>query len=159
MKHSLCLGMDKYSVIGYNKTMLKECGTCTKCCEGWLTADIKGHKMYPGKPCFFLEIGKGCTIYKNRPKDPCKGFQCGWTEIEDMPEEFKPEISGVIMHWKSEGYWVISKAPDNPTSQFLSWAIIYARSRKQNILWNVDNRSWWIGDDDFCKNMEVMHNG
>ena len=35
----------------------KECGTCTKCCEGWLGANIKGHEMYPGKPCFVAYSG------------------------------------------------------------------------------------------------------
>ena len=139
--------------------MLKECGTCTKCCEGWLKADIKGHKMYPGKPCFFIEIGKGCTIYKDRPEDPCKGFQCGWTEIQDMPEEFKPEVSGVIMHWKNDfnGYWVLSKAPNNPTVDFLSWAIIFAKSNNNNILWYIDDKSWWLGDNEFCKQMAKEH--
>ncbi len=73
-----------------------------------------------------------------------------------MPEEFKPEKSGVIMNFnqnKGNGYWIISKAPDNITPQFLSWAINYALSRKQNIIWYIDDRSWWIGNDDFCKQM------
>ena len=136
----------------------KECGTCTKCCEGWLRADIRGHEMYPGKPCFFVEIGKGCTIYKDRPKDPCKNFTCGWIEVKDMPEEFRPEISGVIMHMKDNDgspYMVLSKAPNNPTEQYLSWAIVYARSRNINIFWSIDDKTWWLGDNEFCKQMEL----
>jgi hypothetical protein len=138
----------------------KECGTCTKCCEGWLSADIKGHKMYPGKPCFFVEIGKGCKDYKNRPKEPCKNFTCGWIEIEDMPEKFKPEFSGVIMHSKPNNgnpYLVLSNAPSNPTEQYLSWAIVYARSRGANIFWQIDNRFWWLGNDEFCEQMKIEH--
>lgn len=137
--------------------MTKKCVTCTKCCEGWLTDNINGYEMYPGKPCFFIEISKGCTIYNDRPEEPCKNFQCGWTEIDDMPDEFKPEVSGVIMHWKNGAYWVISKAPNNPTPQFLSWAIIYARLRNQNILWYIDDKSWWLGDEEFCKEMAKEH--
>ncbi len=136
----------------------KECGTCTKCCEGWLRADIRGHKMYPGKPCFFIEIGKGCKDYKNRPEDPCKRFTCGWIEVKDMPEEFRPEISGVIMHMKDNDgspYMVLSKAPNNPTEQYLSWAIVYARSKNINIIWSVDDKTWWLGDNEFCKQMEL----
>ena len=137
----------------------KSCGSCTKCCEGWLAADIKGHNMYPGKPCFFVEIDKGCTIYKDRPKDPCVEFSCGWKEIEDMPDEFKPEKSGVIVVSKNRlnGYIVLTKAPNNPTPQLLSWAIIYAKSKNKNILWYVDNKSWWLGDEEFCKQMEIEH--
>ncbi len=139
--------------------MTKECGTCTKCCEGWLTANINGIDIYPGKPCFFIEIGKGCTIYKDRPENPCKSFQCGWKQIENMPDEFKPENSGVIMHWNNilNGFWVISKAPNNPTVDFLSWAIIYAKSNNNNILWYIDDKSWWLGDDEFCKKMTEDH--
>lgn len=136
----------------------KECGTCTKCCEGWLSANIKGHDMYPGKPCFFVEIGKGCKDYENRPKEPCKIFSCGWTDIEDMPEEFRPEVSGVIMHFKENNgnpYIVLSKAPSNPTVQYLSWAIVFARSRNTNIFWFIDDRSWWLGNEEFCKQMEL----
>ncbi len=138
----------------------KQCGTCTKCCEGWLHADIRGHKMYPGKPCFFVEIGKGCADYKNRPQEPCKSFTCGWIEIEDMPEEFRPEVSGVIMHFKPNNgnpYISLSKAPNNTTEQYLSWAIVYARSRDINIIWYIDDKSWWLGNDKFCKQMELDH--
>ncbi len=136
----------------------KSCGSCTKCCEGWLSADIKGHSMYPGKPCFFVEIGKGCTIYKDRPKNPCVEFSCAWKEIEDMPENFKPEISGVIMHFKENSgnpYISLSKAPNNPTEQYLSWAIAYAVSRGRNILWYIDDKTWWLGNNEFCKQMEI----
>ena len=138
----------------------KECGTCTKCCEGWLGANIRGHDMYPGKPCFFVEIGKGCKDYENRPKEPCKNFSCGWTDIEDMPEEFRPEVSGVIMHFKENNgnrYIGLSKAPNNPTEQYLSWAIVYARSRNVNILWHIDHKSWWLGNEEFCKQMLMQH--
>ena len=138
----------------------KECGTCTKCCEGWLVADIRGHSMSPGKPCFFVEIGKGCKDYENRPKEPCKNFVCGWIEIEDMPEEFRPEVSGAIMHFTENNgnpYLSLVKAPNNPTEQYLSWAIVYARSRGANMLWNIDDKSFWLGNEEFSKQMELQH--
>jgi len=141
-------------------TLKKECGSCTKCCEGWLKGNINGRKMYPGKPCHFIEIGKGCGIYPKRPEDPCKTFKCGWLDIEDMPEEFKPEKSGVIMHYKNLGelkYWTLLKAPNNPTVELLSWAVIYARSRNENIVWYINDKSWWLGDDMFCKKMIEEH--
>jgi len=136
--------------------MGNSCGTCTKCCEGWLTGNIKGHDMYPGKPCYFIEIGKGCKIYNDRPENPCKQFFCAWTILDDMPEEFKPENSGVIMA-NNQGYWRLTKSPNNPTAEFLSWAIVYARSRNENILWYIDDKSWWLGDDKFCMEMSLIH--
>jgi hypothetical protein len=138
----------------------KECGTCTKCCEGWLKADIKGHEIYPGKPCVFVEIGKGCKDYENRPQEPCKTFTCGWIQIDDMPEQFKPEFSGVIMHTQGgneKPYVCLSKAPNNPTVQYISWAVTYAMSRNINIVWYVDDKSWWLGDAEFCMQMELQH--
>jgi len=138
----------------------KSCGSCTKCCEGWLYADIKGHKMYPGKPCFFVEIGKGCKDYENRPEQPCKTFNCGWIMIEDMPEEFKPEQSGVIMQYVNNNdnpFIALIKAPNNPNEQLLSWAVVYARSRNLNILWYIDDKSWWMGNEDFCNQMKMEH--
>jgi hypothetical protein len=73
-----------------------------------------------------------------------------------MPEKFKPENSGVIMHHKSNGgnpYFSINKAPNNPTIHFLSWAIIYARSRSINIVWHVDDNIYWVGNEKFINQM------
>lgn len=78
---------------------MRECGTCTKCCEGWLTGEINFRSMYPGKPCYLVEIGKGCKDYDNRPLFPCKLFTCAWILDEEIPEEYKPEISGVIVKY------------------------------------------------------------
>lgn len=140
--------------------MNKTCGTCTKCCEGWLTGNIKGHEMYPGKPCYFIEIGKGCTIYNDRPKDPCKDFSCGWLDIDSMPDEFKPENSGVIMYHKfilDHFYWSIVPAPNKPSPELLTWAIIYALSNNQNIVWLIGEKYYWIGSQEFSQIMSAIH--
>ena len=55
----------------------RNCGMCTACCDGWLTANIRGHEMRVGVPCHFRGEG-GCTIYQDRPVDPCRGFHCAW---------------------------------------------------------------------------------
>jgi hypothetical protein len=139
----------------------KECGTCTKCCEGWLThPDIRGHSMYPGKTCFFLEINKGCRDYENRPENPCKNFKCGWLTIDDMPEEFKPEKSGVIMHVVKENnitFCSLTKAPNDPNADFLSWAISFVASKGLNLFWSINNKSFWIGSPEFCDTMEKQN--
>jgi hypothetical protein len=137
------------------------CDTCTKCCEGWLTGNINGYDIYVGKPCLFIEINKGCGIHNDRPEKPCRAFDCAWITMSDMPEEFKPLNSGVIMHYKKNiinkklGFWVLTKAPNNPTEQFLSWAISHATSNGENILWHIDNNYHWMGSPEFCKTMEL----
>ena len=138
----------------------RECGTCTKCCEGWLTGNVRGHKMFPGKPCFFVEQGVGCKDYENRPKDPCINFSCAWKEILEMPEEFKPEISGVIvqlLNIDNTKFIVINNSPNEPSLEMLSWIMVYVKSKHQNLLWSINNKNYWIGDEDFCKLMEREH--
>ena len=60
----------------------RSCGSCTKCCEGWLSGEALGHKFYPGKPCHFIAIGKGCSVYAKRPQEPCVSYKCGWISNE-----------------------------------------------------------------------------
>jgi len=76
----------------------RECGECTACCEGWLTGEIRGHKMMPGKNCHFLGCNR-CTIYEERPQDPCRNFECGWLQNKNniVPEWMKPSKSKVMI--------------------------------------------------------------
>jgi hypothetical protein len=137
----------------------RECGTCTKCCEGWLSADIKGHKMFPGKPCFFIEQGVGCKDYEGRPEDPCKDFECGWKQIVGMPDEFRPELSGTIMSYRERtNSWTLNKAPNNPSIQFLSWALLFVLTNGYNFVWYIDDQIYWIGSDEFCLEMKRIKN-
>ena len=143
----------------------RECGTCTRCCEGYLSADVKfdNRELIQLKPnaCPILKIGKGCGDYENRPEVPCKNFACGWIRIEDMPEEFKPNVSGVITQYVNDPklkYWVVTKAPENPSAQLLSWIISYAIGNGQNVLWYIDDKSYWIGTEEFSDKMKEMNN-
>ena len=74
----------------------RDCEGCTKCCEGWLWSEAYGHKFWPGRPCHFM-CEKGCSIYENRPVDPCKNFKCEWLTNSDIPEWMKPSVSNVII--------------------------------------------------------------
>ena len=141
----------------------RECETCTKCCEGWLLGDVRGHEMYPGKPCFFLEIGIGkpskCGDYENRPEKPCKKYNCFWVAEDIVPDKFKPEICGVIMDiQKIKEFDVLrlTPAPNNPDSDVLTWAFNYAASNRLNMIWSIDEEIHWSGSLGF---LEVMHNG
>jgi hypothetical protein len=132
----------------------RSCGTCTKCCEGWLSANIRGHKMYPGKPCFFVEIGKGCTDYDNRPVIPCKIFNCEWIKNIKIPEEFKPKNIGFIIQKKylkkSEYY---SLVPASQKINILNIEKIFSWFKQNNInfFYINNNEKYFTGDKEFLK--------
>lgn len=135
---------------------VRSCNECTKCCEGHLKTNIKGHEVYPGNPCFFVKIGVGCTSYEDRPKDPCQNFKCYWLSNTQMPEEFKPSNSGVILTWQTVeefDYLALINAPTNPSVQLLSWALSEANRINSNFSWNIDNQVYWTGSVDFCDAM------
>jgi hypothetical protein len=75
----------------------RECQPCTGCCDGWVQMTIKGHAVYPGKPCPH-STGQGCDDYAGRPKDPCIDFNCGWVLPDSpLPEWMKPCNAKVIV--------------------------------------------------------------
>lgn len=139
----------------------RSCNGCTKCCEGWLSANIKGHDMYPGKPCYFVEIGIGCKEYEDRPKDPCISYNCMWVSNIDVPEEFSPINTGVIIDIQNRenniSFVCLTPAPNNPSIEMLSWAVVYAVSNQLNIAWWLDNKVYWFGDNIFSNYMNLKY--
>ena len=95
--------------------MTRECGECTKCCEGYLHGEtdlvMKNGKTFKlgGAPCPIVQLGKGCGDYENRPETPCRGFRCEWLRQPDVyPDEMRPDRIHAIfslqevdgkMHW------------------------------------------------------------
>ncbi len=82
----------------------RQCGECTLCCEGTLSANIFGEEIYYGsKPCMFLnKLGvKGCSIYEmNRPK-VCSEYRCVWLQGY-LPDEYRPDKINMIVHFVIE---------------------------------------------------------
>lgn len=132
--------------------MTRECGDCTRCCEGWLNADIYGKKMYEGKPCHYL--CNGCTIYEDRPKDPCKEYHCEWLTNQDFPEWMKPNLSNVIVTKKeaedgSLSYYEIVETGKLIKSPVLNWIIHWALKTKSNIIYMVQGKMHKLGSAEF----------
>lgn len=123
--------------------MNRKCGDCTACCEGWHSADINGHIMYPGRPCHFF--GKTCTIYEFRP-DTCRGYYCAWM-LDDrkvFPEWFRPDMSGIIMttrDWEGGSYLEVREAGKKITPEVLSW--IYEHGARHNLYMRVQIGGQW----------------
>ena len=130
----------------------RSCGDCTKCCEGWLSGEALGHSFYKGKPCHFITIGKGCSIYAKRPKDPCQSFKCAWLSDENIPEWMKPsDIDTIFIHKtvKDIPYLCLVEAGSNLSSKVLTWAIQYVLANNMNFYWEIDGGANWIGSPEF----------
>jgi hypothetical protein len=130
----------------------RTCGSCTKCCEGWLTGEALGHSFFPGSPCHFVTIGKGCTVYSKRPQDPCQSYKCNWLTNEDLPEWMKPdEVNAIVDFREADGilYMQVTEAGSVLESRVLSWLIQYALKNKYNFLWRINGGRNWIGDTEF----------
>lgn len=138
----------------------RTCGDCTKCCEGWLSGKALGHTFYKGKPCHFIAIGKGCSIYPKRPQDPCQIYKCAWLVDEKIPEWMKPSKINAIFTNKSINninYLSINEAGDILNSQVLSWCILYALQNNINLYWEINGGGNWIGSKEFINVMNSIN--
>jgi hypothetical protein len=137
--------------------VMRTCGTCTKCCEGYITATIRGQEVSPGKPCFLLQIGKGCVDYDNRPDDPCKMFECEWLANMQVPDWLYPDKSGVIIHnQKIERIPYLRMTPTTnlPSRSALVWFLAHGIKNNINICWVDAEGEHWSGDTIFEEAME-----
>lgn len=136
------------------------CGNCTKCCEGWLEGTIYGKKMYPGKPCHFKK-DNGCSIYENRPDEPCKNFNCEWLTEKEIPEWMKPEYSNVILSGKQKNgisFVLATEAGGDMRVEVLNWLLNFMIDKKVNLMYQVKGGWNWIGSPEFVNYMNNERN-
>ena len=130
--------------------MTRSCGECSECCKGWVTGEIRGHQMYPGRPCFFLG-NSGCSKYEERPA-MCSSYVCAWVESEELPEWLKPNISKTLVTRRMIGEIETYDAAEcgvKMDSSVLSWLIIWALNNKKNLVYRVDGGINRIGSPEF----------
>jgi hypothetical protein len=138
----------------------KSCSGCTKCCEGYLLTNIKGHNVSLGNPCPFVIKDVGCNDYQNRPLDPCSTFQCEWRRNPYFDEWLSPVNSQALFTRQViEGitYLSLSEAGMSLNAKVLTWGIDYAKTHQVNFCWSIDDHYSWVGSLDFCKAMERRH--
>lgn len=127
----------------------RKCGSCTKCCEGWLSGEVDNEKFYKGVPCKFCVTNSGCGNYNNRPDDPCKTFKCSWLSDDSLPEWAKPELCGAIIYERTIGGMTCGFLV--PTGQdvsitTLSWFLIWSLNKYQNAVWyNSFGSEFYLG--------------
>ena len=137
--------------------MQRKCEDCTKCCEGSLSGEALGKTFSRGRPCHFVAIGSGCTVYAQRPKDPCATYKCEWLTNPELPEWMKPSLVDTIVDKRktSSGieYLNVIEAGSVLTARVLSNLLLYALSNSINIAWEVEGGKNWIGSQEFLEDM------
>ena len=137
----------------------RSCDGCNACCEGWLYGEAHGHKFWAGNKCHFLDTqNKRCSIYADRPNEPCKSFKCTWLTNENVPEWLKPNQSKVILvdsNRNGISYLSVTEAGQKLDAEILSWIFInFARGNIVNVAYQVSGGWNYIGSNDFIKEME-----
>ena len=111
-------------------TQERSCGTCTKCCDGWLEVQVYGQRVGSGCPCKFVQLAEGCQIYGNRPQ-MCQEFKCAWLEDQAVPDHMKPEVAGVIAYSDPNRVYLILKGAGSAvTEEYQAWAKMYAKQHE-----------------------------
>jgi uncharacterized cysteine cluster protein YcgN (CxxCxxCC family) len=121
--------------------MSRSCDGCTKCCEGWLHGEAHKHFFWPGRPCHF-KSQKGCSIYQNRPDNPCKSFKCEWLMNEVVPVWMKPDQINAIIVVRQENdkiFWEVSEAGSKLDSKVLSWLfMLFHEGKIPNLRYQIE---------------------
>lgn len=134
------------------KPQQRTCGECTKCCEGWLFGEAHGKNFYKGRKCHFLE--DSCTIYDQRPINPCKSYSCMWLIDLEIPSWLKPSLSNIIISKRkieNIEYLEVIETGIKIDSSVLNWLVQYSILQNVNILYFVDGGVNRIGQQDFLK--------
>lgn len=142
-------------------TSSRSCGTCTKCCEGWLGSAIHGKQMHKGRPCFYLDKDcSACSIYADRPQDPCVDYSCTWLldKSDEFPMWMKPNISNVIItnrEVENGGnvyrYVDIIEAGSRMDVDVLNWLFHWVMTKGVNVRYEVSGNKFILGDPTFAE--------
>lgn len=136
----------------------RSCGECTKCCEGWVVGEVYGYKFSPGQPCHYLE--KNCSIYPDRPNDPCRSFNCVWITDHTFPAWLKPSLSNIIILTRldknNEKIYYFKETGVTMRADVLNWIFLWAANNSKNIVYTVNDGTFIYGSDDFTKNFNLQ---
>ncbi len=151
-KYKKCHG----AVIAIAPQAARACGTCTACCDGWVTGIIDGHEMYPGQPCHFR--GENCcSIYETRPKYPCRDFVCGWLQAgSPFPDEFRPDRLGVMvisMKWHGRDAYVLRAAGRDPDDALVAWMQALSARTGNPFFYEREGERFGYGPPEFQQEM------
>ncbi len=132
----------------------RSCGGCTACCDGWLKIEVRGHQVRPGRPCPF-SVDHRCSIYAERPSDPCREFICGWlVELSPLPDWMRPDKSDAIMlaanfTWRGLPVDVIVPVGARPKRKALDWLMRFSAENRRLLIYQIGDEWFAFGPPDF----------
>ena len=133
--------------------MNRTCDGCSECCKGWLTGHAMGHDFYPGKKCFYLQ--KTCSIYENRPINPCQSYKCHWLASDDFPMWMRPDLCNALVTERrtQQGlqYFEVLECGEKMDAEVLSWFVIWALNNNKNLQYQVNGGFNKIGSKEFLE--------
>lgn len=133
---------------------LRNCGSCTACCDGWLQIEVRGYQVRPGKPCPF-SVQHQCAIYGERPQHPCREFVCGWLVASSpLPDWMRPDRSDMIMLaadfvWRTMPVDVVVAAGEQPKNKALDWLKRFCAENKRLLIYQVKDEWFAFGPPAF----------
>lgn len=135
----------------------RSCGECTVCCEGFLEGEVRGHKFMQDTHCYFLEEKK-CTIYNERPEDPCRKYNCFWKINYEIPDDMRPDISKVVMTTRNISginYLQVTEVNKKIDSLILANIIQYADNNNINLEYQVAGQYFYLGTRNFLDMVNI----
>ena len=70
-------------------------GDCSECCR-LLAIQMEDYFTPQGKWCKYC-TKPGCSIYNTSIPKSCKDYFCGWIQNENIPDKYKPNLSGIVL--------------------------------------------------------------
>jgi len=84
----------------------------------------------------------------------CKKFnKCTWVSNLDLPDHFKPEISGVLALRRGQKYIVLTNIRSEVNEEVIDWYIADSVDKGYNLAYRRNNQDHFIGDPSFVKIM------
>ena len=135
----------------------RECGDCNICCHGWLYAEVFDQILTYGSPCHYVSCN-GCTVYEQRPENPCRTYKCAWLKDGLLPEWFKPNKSKLICTWRRwkngddlDYYIDVIECGDTMGAKHLQWLLDLSENQGINLRYSVEGKCRCKGSDAFVK--------
>lgn len=80
-----------------------ECGKCTLCCKLLYIFDTKSKA---GIYCKHCTENRGCKVHESELPDECKGYQCAYSQMSNIPITLRPDKCGVIFEKATEDIFI-----------------------------------------------------
>ena len=99
---------------------MRSCGECSECCRLHdVKIDEEDYVYYTpqGHWCKYC-TQPGCGIWGTVKQMRCREFNCGWLQNENIPDNLKPNLSGIVLEVldnnpNTSKFWIDEKNFDN----------------------------------------------